>query len=55
MGRLEIRDPEEYRTYKTDSRGRITLGEEYADKEVLIVVESAVVQGDDQTQSADNQ
>ena len=50
MGRLEIEDPEEYRTYESDSRGRITLGEEYADKQVIIVLESVVEQDDEQQQ-----
>lgn len=52
MGTIEIENPVEYRTYSTDSRGRITLGDEYSNEEVLVVLEN-VVEPDDEQQADD--
>lgn len=39
MGQTTVENPDVAGTYTTDDRGRVTLGTDYANEEVFVVVE----------------
>lgn len=42
MAEVRVENPELHTTLKADSRGRVSLGSKYADKDVTVIVEKII-------------